>query len=311
MIQINVLAHSEYRLEFTKKSLSFLKKINNKDKIKLLIGYSVCEEEWKNLSEEYNKCGIFTEIVYSKPGDYMGKIRTFLNTNCEYSCSMDEDLMINEYLWDYMIENINVLDDPKNIFFAPLISNGIPSVEMFIDDFCSNDEKNEMTNIFKNTHIPNLWGADYTHLNDKYLKNEWNKDIYYSLVSKINHYYKGIHPVRVSYEAQIKLAEIICNNKVKFLSKQDYYLEIIKRPYFCNSFYFIKTENWKNIINDTTLVCDGFDEVPLNQYKDRNNMDMVFVRNGFCIHMAYNTINEQRIVEDYFLQKFLNNNDYC
>jgi hypothetical protein len=214
--------------------------------------------------------------------------------------------MINEYLWDYMIDNVNILDDDKNVFFAPLISNGIPSVELFIRDFCSKEEQEELYNIFENTPIPNLWGANYSHLNHPKLKEKWDEELFYDLVKQINHYYKGIHPVRISFKAQMRLAEIIVNNLEKFFSKQDYSLEILKRPYFCNSIYFIKTQVWKNIVNDNSLMCDGFDEVPLNQYKDRHDLNMVFVKNGYCVHMAYNTIkSDQRVVENYYYENFI------
>jgi len=302
MIQINYLAHSSSRLEFSKKSLSFLKKIKNKDKIKLLINYSNDVDIWQQLKSDFISDGINTEIVYTKSGDYMSKIKKFITSDCEYSCSMDDDIMINEYLWDYIIENIDILQDENNLFVAPLISNGIPSVEMFIRDFCSSEEKNYFYDLFKNTHIPNMWGANYTELNSLRYEDEWSPDTYYDMVSKLKHYYKGVHPIRISYEGQIKLAEIIINNKDKFFSKQEYDLEIVKRPYFCNSFYFIKTNVWKKIIEDASLFRDPFDEVPLNIYKDRYNLNMVFIKNGFCIHMAYNTIGQdkQKIIEELY-----------
>lgn len=308
MIQINFLAHNSRRLKFSEYSLHILKKIKNKTKIKLVIHYSNDERFWEEFASNMNVSGVKTLIDYTKVGDYMSKIKKSIISECEYSCSMDDDIMINEYVWDFIIENIDILQDENNLFISPLISNGIPSVELFIRDFCNIEEKNKLYEVFQETHINNNWGVNYSSLNDSELKNEWNPDLFYSLVDKINHYYKGIHPVRLSFEAQQILSDIIINNEEKFFSEQDYKIEIINRPYFCNSFYFIKTDVWKKIINNQNLYRDPFDEVPLNIYKDMNNLNMVFIKNGYCVHMAYNTITEakQEIIEMKYIEKLIN-----
>jgi hypothetical protein len=97
----------------------------------------------------------------------------------------------------------------------------------------------------------------------------------------------------------------VMKNYHKFDEKGNYYFESIKRPYFCNSLFFIKTEEWKKIISDRSLFRDGYDEVPLNLYKDNHDLNMCFARNGFCIHMAYNTIgpNKQKLVQDYYTKE--------
>ena len=102
MIQINFLAHNSRRILFSKKSLSFLKNINHKNDIKLFINYSHDDDIWKDFKNEMITCGISTDICYTCEGDYMGKIRNSVISECEYSCSMDDDIMLNEYLWDYI-----------------------------------------------------------------------------------------------------------------------------------------------------------------------------------------------------------------
>lgn len=311
MIQINILTHKEERFNFTLKSLEFLNKIkeNNKEKIKIVICFSNFNnlENWENVINNLNKNNIKSEILYIKNRglNYMEKINTLINSDCEYSCSMDDDIFITNDLWDYIIENINILEDEDNLFLAPLISNGIPSVDLFINDFFNDNDKQEINNIFKKTKIENMWGVDYSSLN--YEKENWNMD-FYENVNKINHHYKGIHPVRVSLDAHKKIADIICNNKENFLKNKNYYIEKFKLPYFCNSFYFIKTSTWKNIINDKTLFKDEFDEVPLNLYREKNDLNMIFVRNGFCLHMAYNTIGleNQNNIEQFYQENFIN-----
>jgi len=307
MIQINILAHNSDRIIYTLKSIDFLKLINNKDKIKVVICYGENSDLWINKVNELNMIGISSEARFIPNGgnNYMDKIESLVESDCEYSCSMDDDILISNYLWDYMIENINILDDESNLFLAPLISNGIPSVEIFIEDFCNDSDKKIMYDIFKNTKIDNYWGVDYSSLN--YPKLEWNGPVFYNKVSELNHYYKGIHPVRISLEAHSTISNIICNNKEKIVESNNFFLQKYRLPYFCNSFYFIKTSTWKKIINDKSLFRDIYDEVPLNIYRESNDLNMVFVRNGFCLHMAYNTINtnNQKNIEKYYIENFI------
>jgi hypothetical protein len=300
MLQINVLAHYTHRLNFLTRSLYELKKIKNKDKVKLVIGYTTDAAHWTKIKKEFNDVGILCEIF--QDGNYMNKIRRFITSECEYSCSMDEDIILNQYLWDFMIENISVLDNDKNLILIPLISNGIPTTEKFIEDFCNNEQKEEMHNIFRNTNMRYEHMVGHTNLDYSFLDN-WD-ETFISRLNQIDHHYRGIHPIRMSYEANIKIAQIICGSKT-FFDKKDYTIEIEKIPYFCNSFYMIKTKTWASFINDNTLYRDPFDEVPLNLYMRKTDSDVAIVRNGFCIHMCYNTVNVydksgQKKVENYY-----------
>jgi len=306
-IQINYLAHFN-REKFFRFVRYYL--VNIKEENKKLITFHVHQSTnnnfWKSVVDDLNKNEIESYMV-GTGSNYMKKITNSLNTECEYSCSMDDDIILNNYLWDFLIENINVLDERKNLFLAPLISNGIPSTDYFIEDFMNDEDKKIIHDIYKNTYIPPVvWGADYSHLNDYKMTNDkWDFNKFYDGVYKINHYYKGIHPVRISKDGQTKLAEIIVNNFDKFKEKGNYKLDIVRRPYFCNSFYFLRSDVWRDIILDSSLYRDPYDEVPLNLYKDKHDLNMVFVRNGYCIHMAYNSIAEQVQIQDYYYSKLI------
>jgi hypothetical protein len=310
MIQINILAHSSDRFIFTSKALDFLKKIKdeNKSKIKVLIVPTKDSERWTNKVNELREYNIDSVLLpdFGQGDNYLSKIDAIINsTDCRYSCSMDDDILISSHLWDYIIENIDVLENDSNLFLAPLISNGIPSVDLFIDDFFEEPNKSEIKEIFRNTKIENYWDVDYSGLNRD--REQWDLS-YYNDVSEIDHYYKGIHPIRISIDAHKKMAEFICLNPDKMMSKNDYRIEKHKFPYFCNSFYFIKTSTWGKIIKDRSLFRDPYDEVPLNLYMQNKDLNMVFIRGGFCLHMAYNTIGniEQKKIESYYLENFIN-----
>jgi len=315
MLQINILAHNTDRIEFTRKSLNEIRKIRNNKKIYVVICFSNIQESsiWETESSEFVRLGISSNSICIDKRDeigtnYMSKIEHLANSEYKYSCSMDDDILISSHVWDYIIDNLEILDDNSNLFVSPLISNGIPSVDLFIEDFCTDEQKNEMHQIFIKTKIDNMWGANYESLNK--IRKKWNYE-FYEDIYKIDHYYKGIHPVRVSIEAHNKLAEYICGEPLKLMGPNNYRLEKLKFPYFCNSFYFIKTDTWKKIINDKSLFRDPYDEVPLNLYMEKNNLNMVFIRNGFCLHMAYNTINTphriyQKEIEEYYKLNLIN-----
>ena len=104
--------------------------------------------------------------------------------------------------------------------------------------------------------------------------------------------------IRVSHEVQDKLIELILEDKEKLLSKQDYEFRFVKnRPYFCNSVWMMRTDVYKKIIHDRSLFVDTFEEVPMNKYRDKHNLYMVFIDNAFAVHPSYNNIGEGEYTE--------------
>jgi hypothetical protein len=223
--------------------------------------------------------------------NYMDKINFSIAQDAEYSVKLDEDCFINNHVWDYLIENIFWLDDPKYLVLSPLLSNGIPTCDLFIQEFFDKEDADKLFKIFSNSRMPHIWNVDYSRLNDS-IKTPWNPDAFYKAVSEFPHFYKGIHPVRLSYEAQKLLLDLFLQDKYidKFLQKSDYSLLYNKRPYLCNSFFAIKTETWRKIVEDKSLFRDDFDEVPLNLYRENNDLSWLFINKGFGIHTMYNTV---------------------
>ena len=61
------------------------------------------------------------------------------------------------------------------------------------------------------------------------------------------------------------------------------------------------------IIWNQSLYVDAFEEVPLNKYAWINNMNHLFIKNGFAIHMYYNWKYNHMSYEEDFCNKFFNN----
>jgi hypothetical protein len=286
MITINYLTHNRPK-KFWDITKHFLDLIKEENKLKIRVNILSSENvEFERLN------GIETNIVPFHSGyNYMEKVEYALSQNTEYSVKLDEDCFIGNHVWDYMIENIGLLESEDNLLLAPLLSNNIPLVDQFIESFVSDESvKNEIYANFLKREMPNgLWGVDYSPLNAYTLQaSSWNSSAFYEGVSQINHYYKGIHPIRICAKSQIILNDYILNNFGKIVEEQNYSIEEFICPYYTNSVFAIKTDDWKKIVSMPAY--DAFDEVSLNVFKNSFNKKTFYIKNGFTLHLTYNTI---------------------
>jgi hypothetical protein len=225
-----------------------------------------------------------------------------------YLMKCDNDLFIKPDVLDYLVDNLSILDNNRNLTLGPTLTSGIPGVEYFKEQFLTKDAQDRIDKMFLETVFKNEYGADYTFLNKHTLDStRWNKNEFFDSVYKMDHHYKGIHPIRVNEESLQFLNQYIIDNKERFLKPMPMDLIFDNfSPYLCNSVYCIKTEKYKTIINDESLFVDGFDEVPLNKYAWKNRLNHIFVKNGFAIHMYYNWKLYHVEYEKQFCEKFFN-----
>ena len=238
-----------------------------------------------------NASDIQVEVVDYPDHAYMPKIHNAVSRNIKYSMKIDEDIFMNRYAFAYLIDTLDVLDNDKNLLLTPTLSTGIPSLEMFIDDVFTSSEKEDIYNIFNNVHMFGFLGANYEVLNLG--MDRWDPNSFYRAVKqKVHHHFKGIHPLRISYQAQKKMVDVIKTKKNKILDRQNYHIEPMPVTYICNSVFAIRTDTWQKIISNQSLYKDAFDEVPINSYKDIHDLNICFIRNANALHPGYNTIVE-------------------
>jgi hypothetical protein len=213
------------------------------------------------------------------------KIIFALDKNHEFSIKHDEDCFMTTESWDKFFNNIENMES-NDLMTTGAISSGIPTVEMFIENHAP-EIKEKVYEIFKNVKLANH-GADYTSLNYDY--KDWDSDIFYERVTNFDHYYKGIHPIRVNFEALKIINDHIIQNfdKVMSLKSCPVIKDNCKYPYFCNNIFGIRTEDWKKIVSSRELYVDNFDEVPLNKYRILHNKNFVFDTGIPIIHTMYN-----------------------
>ncbi len=253
----------------------------------------VDESETYELYEKLSYLGLTTNVLITNAEhNYTLKLKAISEMNYKYTIKMDEDIFLGPQAWDYFFNNINVLEDDDNILLTPSLSTGIPTTDNFIKYNFNDAEKETVYNLFNKSHIPDLWGVNYKPIRNYLSENKYSSEEYYNIVKDITHYYKGIHPVRVNVNSVKYINDKVLEKSDMFLENREFFIETLKPPYLCNSFFAIKTETYKNILNDKSLYPekDGFDEVPINRYRDRTGKKFLTIPNAFGIHILYNTL---------------------
>lgn len=303
-ININYLAHRR-GIEFQKLLFYFLKRIKPEQKslIRVSLLTNNADQRWFDLLDELNNAGVEAVLKSFGPTDnYMAKIRWATEQNFEYSIKMDEDCIMGTYMWEYYLEHMHrILMNDDNLVYMPTLSNGIPSCDFFVNYILNEEERNKAHKLFLETRFPNIWGFDYGVLNScTEHSTTWDYNHFLGCVRDIPTEVKGIHPVRVHAGSQSFINDMVIKYMLEFVTERKFEVLNVKCPYFCNSFFGIKTATWKHIVNTRSLFeasepqmggwAFAFDELPINTYMRQKSLNACFVVNGFAIHTMYNTL---------------------
>lgn len=294
MITLNYLTHDDSRINFHNLNFYFLNKIKSENKSKININIlssgNQSKDQWINWCKEKLDNIEFNVIYFPMMNNYLHKVHYASQNSKKYLVKWDEDYFINNYVWDYLIENCELLDDEKNLSLAPLSSTGIPTSEIFVNNFFDQKTISELHNAILKANFPIIWGYDYSHLNKYTLHSKiWDGEAFYNATNSIDYHYKGINPYRINSECQNLINKKLLENIKKFKENQNFDILKINR-YFCNHLNMMLTSEYYKILNDKSLYVDIFDEVPFNKYAFNNSKNLLFIKNGFGIHIMYNTI---------------------
>jgi hypothetical protein len=318
MIQINLFTSStnSLRLPLTKAALRELSQITdaNKQKIELLIYHSIQDEDkWAEIAQPVAESGIEVTLVGMHDDTYIDKVRIAQQTNHKYSCKWDDDVFVNHDVWNFMIDNVEVVDSPDVSILTPCLSNGMPSVDMFIEDFLTEEEAKTAYDICIRDNVQlGIFGCNYQSLYD-YVKNtkKWDGRAYWNKVVSIDPtlnkaglpwYYsivKGVHPARFSYDFNMLIAKHAESNLDKLKNSSNLYLQKgYPTPYLCNNLFIASTQFY---IDSQELFFDHWDEGQINMLSQNRGQNPAFVRNCYGIHMAYGCTNRQKEIEKYYI----------
>lgn len=319
MIQINLFTSTQGRIPFTKLALNELTKIRseNKENVSLHVYFN---KEMKNVwveeftQEKYQDIDVVLNLMDTD--EYIAKPPIAHKTDAEFSCKWDEDVLIGAPTWDYMIEKVDVLKNwPEASVLAPQLSNGIPTVDNFLIDLLPLEERRVAYNIFLEEGIKNylnIWGADYSGI-QTFIESmsEWDSHKYWAYVETYNpkatrpnlpdnyQWAKGVHPARFSKRYNMWIADKILSNKDKLFGTNSFYMESQETAYFCNNIFLAKTSFWRDSF---AILRDGYDEGQLTIMAKKLRMRPVYIRNSFGIHMAYGCTEDQKQIENYYIQ---------
>jgi hypothetical protein len=304
---------TDNRRHFTfPKFVKMLDKSQNKNNWKLLILTHTNDTDFYR--EILNTTNIhYHAINVTQDNNYLVKANTACSYaeqhNFPYVMKCDNDLFLKSNTLDYMIDNLHLLENSRHLTIGPVLTSGIPGIEYFKEQFLDDDAQKRIETLFLQTNFYDRDGACYNFLNKHTLDaQEWKKEDFFESLKKMDHHYKGLHPIRVNEKSLRFLNNYIIANKHRFMENNELsMIENDNSPYLCNSIFCIKTDTYRNIISNQSLYVDGYDEVPLNKYCWQNNMNHLFVKNGYAIHMYYNWSSNHMDKEKKFCDSFFDN----
>jgi hypothetical protein len=217
--------------------------------------------------------------------NYLDKIHFAVNNKHTFSVKLDEDCFMTSESWSMFLESHSKMND-DDLLFSGCISNGIPTVDLFLENHAQ-EIKDLLFNRFAGIKFDSE-GINYARLNTDHTY--WDPTNFYERVSNFPHFYKGIHPVRIDFDSVKIINDYIISNFATVMKpkKSKLLRDTNTFPYFCNSIFMIRTDDWYKIINSHNLFVDVFDEVPINQYKIINNKNFLFDLSIPIIHTMYN-----------------------
>lgn len=296
MININFLPWN--RVHFLEYNISQLIKLDDETKklIKVTFHNSGEQEISKYIDILKSNDILFENCLYQPGFNYPQKVKQASSSDCEFSISCDEDCLCPTYSWKQLIDSRKFLND-EVCCVMPNISNGIPSFDEFLDSNLKHLSEKYYT-LLKDVYLGNIWGVNYHDLNG------WSDiDDFYNRVCVINHFYKGIHPIRLSRNIQIELLKDISENLNDILSEKPFEVKICSRPYMCNNMFIMRTSEWANAIQNFSR--DPFDEVSINIYREHNNKKYLIIKSANVVHPFYNIFDDAVELANVFYDKYI------
>ena len=289
MLSINYLPHR--RPEFHKLMFYFMGKIKPENKQKIKLNILTTGENKQQFSNPPKDIKAVT-TCFSDDNNYMQKIEFATKQKETYSIKLDEDIFFSNYVWDFIIENMDKLDDA--MFMSPILSTGVSFIDDYMARLFSDDERKAVEAEFLKVKFTISLGADYRPLNKHTIEaSEWKpKDYWQTVKNEVKHAYKGVHPIRFSLEAHRLINEFTMNHLDEIFSYGDFEIESKDLVYFTNSFFAIRTDRWRTAIDRKDLFVDEFDEVPVNRLMNESGLPALVIKNGFAIHPFYNFVSK-------------------
>lgn len=312
-ISVNFFLASENRKSIADILLFFLNKINDKNKqlveINFLTGGTCLYDLYTEIS---NKLFGFHKIRVVKIGDsikdqtkiinYRNKMDFIFDNNTEFTIKIDDDLILSNFVYDFIIENIKTLNDEDNFWINPIIPTNNATFDYFINKYVDKDTSEK---IIKDMLTMNYGEKELL----KYTVNSngsWQPDNFFKTLSTLEDTNQGIHPIKYSKGGHKLINEFIINNfeKIMLINKSKMSFFTTVKQYWNVNFFAIKTSVYKKAFESmlgTKYDSITTDEPELNRYAYENNKKYLFIDNGIALHPCYSfTFKEPSLCYDEF-----------
>eukprot|EP00415_Alexandrium_ostenfeldii_P004475 UN4475 len=209
--------------------------------------------------------------------------------------SLDDDVLLPPSALAFLTRSGPPGDDLNCGVVSPLLQNGVPSVELWAEEFPNPSERLSLYQCFGESSADYI-GDHYPELEP--LPRPWNGYDWYKRVkdlkqdSKLAH--KGLHPVRSNTSCmEVALALALEHLDVEWSKWHTDHALIADTmhiyPYFCNNAYLVRTDLYSEIIRQPDLWQGGADEEHLNSVMRARGLPACFISGSFGIHPAYST----------------------
>jgi hypothetical protein len=218
---------------------------------------------------------------------WMKALRTY-SSRSEVILKVDDDIFMSEDSWSSLLDQALIGDDAT--IYSPVVSTGVPSVELFMEQYLTESEEIELRALLAKVQFPEkLWSVDYTSLNGKY--QEGYGEFLYS-VANLRTDYLGIHPVRISHEAQALLLEHgLTALKRGIVREPNEDLEL-SSTYFCNNVFSIPRPMARRLLLGLLFRkfrYDGYDELGINWLLSEGGATHQILKKALALHPSFNS----------------------
>lgn len=224
--------------------------------------------------------------IYARKS-YWAKALIAYTSRSKFIAKVDDDIFMTEDSWLKFLGHVEKLG-PFEIC-SPVISTGIPSVELFLDNYLTSQESSQVRQQLASVNFPKaLWGVDYSSLNGTY---ELGSVEFVQAVGKLPTHFKGIHPVRLDSEAQRMLLDLAFKAISRGrLTKTP--TTVMVRTYFCNNVYALSRRSALRLVLGTLLgrfPFDGYDELAINGLMKSYKTGNVVILDSLAVHPSFNS----------------------
>lgn len=230
---------------------------------------------------------------------YWAKAVIAYTSRSSFMIKVDDDIYMSKESWLTFFSEVSKLEDFD--ICSPVISSGIPSVELFLDNYCTVSEARSVRARFERVEFPkSLWGVDYSSLNGQY---KIGPSQFRNSVSALSTVFKGIHPARIDSESQRMLLDLAFEALDRGRVKNETSIEK-SDTYFCNNIFGIRRQAAWGLLIGTLLGrfrFDGYDELAVNGLLSSKKASNVVVLDCLAVHPSFNSAkNFQELKEEMF-----------